>query len=216
MVQALEPSRPVHDHWQEIDPENDITWEPRSGDTFTGASGGANVGPTSGAENAAMMELIHLFLFIMKLHLFEYMAVRSNHYAYEEWVVTKDRKDKDRNVSKCPILSPEFLNEGETPPANARHRADNAWTKFRFTANYQIAWIGIAILVGAYSDGMNNRCIRNVYHKPPYGHSIPFIQNTMTERAFIFCRQNLHFSNNSLLKKHGDVGYDALFNVRYV
>jgi hypothetical protein len=63
----------------------------RSGNIFKSASGGANVGLTSGAENATMMGLIHLVLFIMKLHLFEYMAVRSNHYAYEEWVVPKDR-----------------------------------------------------------------------------------------------------------------------------
>jgi hypothetical protein len=109
-----------------------------------------------------------------------------------------------------------FLNEGDTPPANARHRADNACTNFCFTANYIIAWIGIAILIGAYSGGMNKRCIRNVYHKPPYGHSIPFIPNTMTECAFIFCRQNLHISDNSLQKKHGEVGYDALFKVHYV
>ena len=34
MAKELEPSRPVHKPWQEVDPENNIQWEPKESDKY--------------------------------------------------------------------------------------------------------------------------------------------------------------------------------------
>ena len=43
----MEPTRPVHKPWIEIDEENDITWEPDHEDAYSGNSGGPTAGPSS-------------------------------------------------------------------------------------------------------------------------------------------------------------------------
>ena len=84
------------------------------------------------------------------------------------------------------------------------------------TPNYIIAWIGICILAGAFAGGKNNRGIKNMYRSAPYGYSIPYIQNSMTEPCFIFLRRFLHFADNSKWKKRGEAGHDVLFKVCHV
>ena len=62
MAKQLEPSRPVHKPWQEVDPENNIQWEPKESDKYTGTSGGAKEGPTPGANLAAIIGLTKIVL----------------------------------------------------------------------------------------------------------------------------------------------------------
>ena len=55
-----------------------------------------------------------------------------------------------------------------------------------------------------------------MWRKQPYGVSIPYIQNTMTRDAYIFMRQYIHFADNHSKKAKGEIGYHALFKVKYV
>jgi hypothetical protein len=57
------------------------------------------------------------------------------------------------------------------------------------TPNYIIVWVAICILAGAFAGGKNNRGIKNMHGSAPYGYSIPYIQNAMPERYFIFLRR---------------------------
>jgi hypothetical protein len=216
MTKQLEPSRPVHKPWQEFDPENDIHWEPKESDKYTGASGGAKEGPTLGADVAAVIGLSQLFFYILPLPLFTYVADATKKYAYHDWVVPKDRLDRDGNTTVRPILSPITVGEGETLPPIARHRPDKSPVSPSITCYFILAWLSIVILAGAYAGGNNNRFIRNVYRNSPYGICIPFIQNAMTEHNFTFVRRFLHFADNDKHIRRGDEGYDILFKVRYV
>jgi hypothetical protein len=94
-------------------------------------------------------------------------------------VVPKERKDKVGNATTRPILAPVFIKEGQDLPNNARHRADHANTKYKITTNYVFAWYANAIIAEAYAGGSNNRCIRNIDRKPPYGMSVSFVQNVV-------------------------------------
>jgi hypothetical protein len=70
-----------------------------------------------------------------------------------------------------------------------------------------IVWVAICILAGSFAGGKNNRAIKNMYHSAPYGYSIPYIQNAMTEPHFIFLRRFLHFADNPKQKKRGKAGH---------
>eukprot|EP00956_Cyclotella_meneghiniana_P033956 scaffold100628_cov85-Cyclotella_meneghiniana.AAC.3 len=49
-----------------------------------------------------------------------------------------------------------------------------------------------------------------------YGVSIPFIQNTMPQTAFVFLRNFIHFSRTKDQQASGRRGYDPLFKVRSI
>jgi hypothetical protein len=67
-------------------------------------------------------------------------------------------------------------------------------------------WIGILILCGAYFAGEdNNSGTYAIYCNPPYGVSVPFIQNTMLSKAFKFMRTYIHFSRTTDQKKKGNL-----------
>jgi hypothetical protein len=216
MKKGLEPTRPVHEPWEEVDLDNNVEWEPPSTDRYTGALGGGVCGPTNDAQAAGIIGLAALFFFIYPLTLFKWIADCTKQYAYTDWVVPAPRKDRDGNTTSRPILSPVFVSEGQSPPRNARHRADKSPVKPDITPNYIIAWIAICILAGAFAGGKNNRGIKNMYRSAPYGYSIPYIQNAMPEEYFIFLRRFLHFADNSKRKKRGEDGHDVLFKVRHV
>jgi hypothetical protein len=53
IVKELEPSRPVHELWVELDETNrNIEWELRQEDTYNGSQAGGRCGPSNGTETA--------------------------------------------------------------------------------------------------------------------------------------------------------------------
>ncbi len=52
--------------------------------------------------------------------------------------------------------------------------------------------------------------------RPPYGISMPYVQNTMQRDAFEFLRRYIHFADNYQRPKQSDKNYDPLFKVTYV
>jgi hypothetical protein len=46
--------------------------------------------------------------------------------------------------------------------------------------------------------------------------SIPYVMNSMRQKAFEFLRRHIHFAENDQRKNEGEPGYDPLFKVRYV
>ena len=69
------------------------------------------------------------------------------------------------------------------------------------------------IYCGAMFNGDNNRGFRVIYADPAYGASIPFIRNTLMEKAFKFLMRYIHFSDGSKQKRRGQTGYSPLFKV---
>ena len=159
MAKQLEPSWPVYKPWQEVDPENNIEWEPKENDKYTDASGGAKEGPTPVANLAAIIGLAKLFFYILPLSLFTYVADATMKYAYHDWVVPKDCLDCDGNTTSCPILSPITVGEGEALSPIARHCVDKSPVSPNVTCNFIVAWLSIVILAEAYAGGNKNQFI---------------------------------------------------------
>ena len=79
-----------------------------------------------------------------------------------------------------------------------------------------LAWLGVVMYAGAFFNGDNNRDIDVIYSNASYGVSVPFIQNTMPQKAFIFLRNYMHFSHTQDQRSSGERGYDPLFKVRRI
>jgi hypothetical protein len=149
----------------------------------------------------------------------EFIAERTDAYAYKDWVVPSPRLDRDGNHTKRPIYKPVFTEHGRPLPNNARHRCkvSEGERKLEVDKYFVLAWFGCLMMVaGAFFGGDNNRGIDAIYADPEYGLSIPYIQNTMPKRAFKFMRNYIHFSKTREQKRKGEPGYDPLFKVRSV
>ena len=70
------------------------------------------------------------------------------------------------------------------------------------------------ILQGAHF-GADKRSAAKLWRSPPYGNLIPYLQNLMTRDAYVFMRQYIHFADNETRKAKGEIGYHALFKVKY-
>jgi hypothetical protein len=93
-------------------------------------------------------------------------------------------------------MSAIFPKRGESPPANARHccLVTKHQKKYQVTEHFVLAWLGALMSIGAFFNGDNNRGVDAIYSNASYGVSLPFIQNTMPQNAFIFLRNYIHFS----------------------
>ena len=60
------------------------------------------------------------------------------------------------------------------------------------------------------------KTMRKMWQHPPYGISIPYVQNTMQRDEFEFMRRYIHFADNYKWPKTMDKNYDPLFKVTYV
>ena len=98
----MEPTRPVHDPWQEQTIDCSVEWSPDYADRYTGPEGGPPCGPSSAMKEAAKnaKSLACIFLFILPWKFFEYVSKQSAKYAYKDWVVEKSAKDRDGNTKK--------------------------------------------------------------------------------------------------------------------
>ncbi len=55
-----------------------------------------------------------------------------------------------------------------------------------------------------------------MWQRPPYGISMPYVQNTMQCNAFEFLRRYIHFAKNYQQQKQSVNNYDSLFKITYV
>ena len=100
-----------------------------------------------------------LLQFVLVVFTFFRVADTTKKYAYHDWIVPKDRLDRDSNITSRPILSPITVGEGEALPPIARHRADKSPVSPNVTCYFINAWLSIVILAGAYAGGNNNQLI---------------------------------------------------------
>ena len=219
MRKNMEPTRPVHRPWQEIDGSKDVTWTPSRNDSYDGPSGGPNAGPSLKMKSVAHnhKSLCDLFLVIIPLSFFIKVAEYTTKYCYKDWVVEKLRPGRDNNTTKKKYFKDVPATEGGVKTPGRRHRADQNHSKnkqYIVTAGYVICWIAILILQGAHF-GSNKRASSKMWRRGPYGVNIPYIQNTMTAQGYEFMRRFIHFSDNSKRKPKTVCGYDPLFKVRY-
>ncbi len=218
MLKKMESLRPVHEPWFELIEGDGFTYTPPRTDRYTGVAGGANWGPSSEMLQLARGgDLPTMFLSVFTIDSLKYIAVRTNNYAYTDWVVPTVRLDRDGNTTRRPILSAIFPKRGESLPANARHRCLISKDKKRYqvTEHFTLAWLGAIMSTGAFFNGDNNCGIDAIYSNASCGISIPFIQNTMPQKAFIFLRNYIHFSRTHQ-KLSGQHWYDPLFKVRSI
>lgn len=221
MTQRLEPLRPPHHPWVEIKAGDGFTHHIQRSDMYTGPEGGGNAGPSSAVLQLARNgSLSKLFLHMFSIDAMTMIADRTRAYAFEDWVVPTARYDRAGNVTARPIYS--FVSPSTTRnatanlPSNARHRRiiPQGERHFDVTPYSVMAWIGIVVYAGAIFTGDINRGIDAIYCESAYGVSVPFVQNTMTKKAFYFLRNFMHFSVTQDRKRRGQRGYDPLFKVR--
>ena len=161
-----------------------------------------------------------MFLSIFTVDALKEIALRTTNYAYKDWGVPTARLDRDVNTTKRPIMSAIFPRRGESLPANARHRCLVTKHKKRYevTEHFVVAWLGAVMSAGAFFNfnGDNNRGINAIYSNASYGVPVPYIQNTMPQKAFFFLHNYIHFSRTQEQKSTGQHGYDPLFKVQRI
>ena len=98
-TKKMEPVRKVHKPWKEITREEDITWQPDLRDRYTGPEGGGKPGPSQKMIGIARQSasLANIFLAILPLTFFGRVAKTTDKYCYKDWVVEKERDDRDGN-----------------------------------------------------------------------------------------------------------------------
>ena len=213
----LEPFRPVHSPWVEQTKENNFEWRPPEDDSYTGFAGGPLVGPTTYVQGIAMrtQNLASIFLAILPLTFFSKVSELTDKYCYKDWVVEKTATDSDGNLKKRPYLKTvPAMTDGQPTPGR-HHRMDCNQDKWKITPGFVICWVAIIIIQGAHF-GSDKKSMRKMWQRPPYGISIPYVQNTMRRDAFEFMRQHIHFTDNYQRPKTTDKNYDPLFKVTYV
>lgn len=106
MAQRQEPTRPVHKPWKELQSDEPFSWKPRPEDTYKGPRGGPKHGPTKKMKDAARSgSLADMFLFLaLPMTILEYIAARTNTYAFDDWVVPTTRLDREGNAMKHPSI----------------------------------------------------------------------------------------------------------------
>ena len=216
-MKRMEPVRTVHEPWQEVTRDADITWQPDKQDRYTGPEGGGKPGPSQKMIAVARKgtSLSAIFLAIVPLTFFVRVAELSEKYCYKDWVVEKERDDRDGNRMKTKYFQACPAKTNGKPTPGRRHRADNETKKYTITPGFVLCWFGILILNGAHF-GDRKRDSRKLWRKPPHGISLPYVQNMMSRNAYEFLRRHIHFADDSKRKKKGLRGYDPLFKVRYV
>ena len=98
----MEPSCMVHKPWTEQTPDSNVKWEPGPYDQYTGASGGPHAGPTAYIRRVVSnaRDLACVFLAMVPMIFFIWVAALANKYAYKDWVVLKTVVDRDGKQKK--------------------------------------------------------------------------------------------------------------------
>ncbi len=210
----MEPEQLIHSPWVEQTKENNFEWTPPEDDSYTGFAGGPLLGPTTYVQGIAMQtrDLVSIFLAILPLPFFSKVAEFNNNYCFEDWVVEKTALDFDGNPKKRPYLKTVPASTNGEPTPGRRHCADKEQVKWCIAPGFIICWVAILILQGAHF-GSDKKLLRKMWQRPPYGISMPYVQNTMQRDAFEFLWQYIHFANNYQWPKQSDNKYDPPFKV---
>jgi hypothetical protein len=140
-------------------------------------------------------DLASIFLAILPLTFFSKVAEFTNSYCFEDWVVEKMALDSESNPKKRPYLETVPVATNGEPTPGHHHCADKQQVKWCITPGFIICWVVILILQGAHF-GSEKKSMRKMWQFPPYGISMPYVQNTMQCDAFKFMQRYIHFANN--------------------
>ena len=150
----MDSNRPVHAPWEEINIDNDVTWEPGEAESYTGPKGGPSAGLSSKIVDVAKASifLIGICMAIISLDFFVKVANMTHIYCYKDWVVNKFGQYRDgywnrrKHFSKIPPKK-----NGVNYPGR-RHQADKEQRKFKITPGYERC-----IISNAQSGGIKNK-----------------------------------------------------------
>ncbi len=197
--------------------ENNFEWTPPEDDSYTGFAGGPLLGPTMYVQGIAMQtkDLASIFLAILPHTFFSKVAEFTNNYCFEDWVVEKTALDSEGNPKKRTYLETVPASTNGEPTPGRRHCADKQLVKWCITSGFIICWVAILILQGAHF-GSDKKTQRKMWRRPPYGISMPYVQNTMQRDTFEFLQRYIHFADNYQWQKQSDNNYDPLIKVTYV
>ena len=94
----------MHAPWEDINIDNDVTWEPDEADSYTGPEDGPSAGPSSKIANVTKASNLLIVIFMAIIHLAFFVKVEdmTHIYCYTYWVVKKfgRGRDGDRNRRK--------------------------------------------------------------------------------------------------------------------
>ena len=217
LQRELEPIRPVHEPWVELNAESDLNWEPSGHYSYTGSAGGSLFGPTSAILTQARTatNLACMFFFLLPLSFFAKIAAWTDQYCYKDWVVEKVGRNRDGNLkTKSHFEDVPELKKGQRRPKTHRHRGDREKTKYAITVGFVICWVAHLILQGAVF-GSTKPDTHRLYTKGAYGVNVPILRNSMKRDAVKFMRRYIHFCDNSKRKGKGQAGYDPLYKIAY-
>jgi len=142
------------------------------------------------------------------------VAKWTKRFCYQDWVVERFGNNRDGKAKKQRHLVDVPPFDGSVPYPGRRHRADKEKKQYTITAGFVMSWVVILILQGAHI-GVDKQSASKLWREQPYGTSIPYLKNATTWDAYVFMRQYIYFVNNETPKPKGEVGYDALFKVKY-
>jgi hypothetical protein len=199
-----ELTRQVPDGWKE---DNATSYWPPRDLVYSGPHGGPAHGPTSAIMNH-LGSLYSLFTFFFQTELLQHIVTQTEKYGKKDWVVEVPGRTKDGEPSKHVT----FRQCSRGTPG-ARHRVKDSKCWWKPTVGYLLAWLGIVIAKGAYKI---DRSPTVFWVNPPYGLSVPWIQNAMPRDAFNQWRYNIHFVDNDTLPKYGERRWSATQKIDYV
>jgi hypothetical protein len=130
-------------------------------------------------------DLASIFLAILPLTFFSKVAEFTNNYCFEGWVVEKTALDSDGNPKKRPYLETVPASTNGEPTPGRCHHADKQRVKWCITPGFIICWVAILVLQGTHF-GSDKKLLSKMWQRPPYGISMPYVQNTMQHDAFKF------------------------------
>ena len=115
-----------------------MRWTPNSADSYTGYLGGGKPGPSQKMIAVARksISLANIFLVIIPMSFFHRVAETTNKYCYQDWVVEKERNDRDGNKMKTKYYQDCSDKIDGHPTPGRRHRADNEVKKYEVTAGF--------------------------------------------------------------------------------
>jgi hypothetical protein len=140
-------------------------------------------------------DLTSIFLAILPVTFFSKVVELTNKYCFEDWVVEKTALDSDGNHKKRPYLETVPTLTDSEPLSGHHHCADREQDKWPITPGFITCWVAILIIQGAHFDS-DKKSTRKMWQCPPYGISIPYVQNTMPRDTFEFLCWHIHIAKD--------------------
>jgi len=179
----MEPKCPVHEPWVKLSQDNDITWQPRDKDQYTGSGCGGLAGPSLAMLQIARSatSFVALFLFIVPLVFFEKVAGFTRKHCYEDYVVKifargMGRRRRSDTLSMC-LRSLEqgcILVSGDV--------------QIRKKTIHYHRWLLCNGMIRCSLWHAQTCRWKNVVGQTPWHIHIPYMKNALTRYAYVFMR----------------------------